>query len=180
MTCSFDGLDPPGIAGELEQHRWMLPELLEFVDERVLQLVERRENGIGKVFAQMPEDLLGETPVQDCRVVDRADACPVATSPPHCDDCPNYPARPRADPFPTRGADASGRSAGIGLPRSAAEERRLCRWWVPPLHTATATRTRLARSKGDVPPKDTSVVAARSSGQSGPHRKPRLALALVV
>jgi hypothetical protein len=37
----------------------MLPELLEFVDERVLQLVERRENGIGEVLAQMPEDLLG-------------------------------------------------------------------------------------------------------------------------
>ena len=58
MICSFDGLDPPGIAGELKQHRWLLPELLEFVDERVLQLVERRENGIGEVLADMPEDLL--------------------------------------------------------------------------------------------------------------------------
>ncbi len=37
----------------------MLPELLEFVDERVLQLVERRENGIGELLAQMAEDLLG-------------------------------------------------------------------------------------------------------------------------
>ena len=37
----------------------MLPELLEFVDERVLQLVERRENASGEIFAQMPEDLLG-------------------------------------------------------------------------------------------------------------------------
>ena len=37
----------------------MLPELLEFVDERILQLVERRENDIGEVLAQMPEDLLG-------------------------------------------------------------------------------------------------------------------------
>jgi hypothetical protein len=37
----------------------MLPELLEFVDERVLQLVERREHGIGELLAQMPEDLLG-------------------------------------------------------------------------------------------------------------------------
>src|SRR5260370_42642450 len=58
MLCSFDGLDPPGIAGELEQHRRLLPELLEFVNEHVLQLVERREHGIGKVFAQMPENLL--------------------------------------------------------------------------------------------------------------------------
>src|SRR3989442_5112075 len=37
----------------------MLPELLEFVDERILQLVERRENDIGELLAQMPEDLLG-------------------------------------------------------------------------------------------------------------------------
>src|SRR5258708_357583 len=58
MLCSFDSLDPPGIAGELEQHRRLLPELLEFVNEHVLQLVERREHGIGKVFAQMPENLL--------------------------------------------------------------------------------------------------------------------------
>src|SRR5260370_34721914 len=37
----------------------MLPELLEFVDERVLQLVERGENTIGESLAQMPENLLG-------------------------------------------------------------------------------------------------------------------------
>ena len=37
----------------------MLPELLEFVDERVLQLVECGENNIGEILAQMPEDLLG-------------------------------------------------------------------------------------------------------------------------
>ncbi len=37
----------------------MLPELLEFVDEHVLQLVKRRENDIGEVLAQMAEDLLG-------------------------------------------------------------------------------------------------------------------------
>ena len=37
----------------------MLPELLELVNERVLQLVERREHGIGELLAQMPEDLLG-------------------------------------------------------------------------------------------------------------------------
>ncbi len=37
----------------------MLPELLELVDESVLQLVERRENDIREVLAQMPEDLLG-------------------------------------------------------------------------------------------------------------------------
>jgi hypothetical protein len=59
MLSSFDGLDPPGIAGELEQHRWMLPELLQFINERVLQLVERREHGIGEVLTDMPEDLLG-------------------------------------------------------------------------------------------------------------------------
>ena len=35
----------------------MLPGLLEVVDEHVLQLVERRENGIGEGLAQMPEDL---------------------------------------------------------------------------------------------------------------------------
>ena len=35
----------------------MLPELLEFVDESVLQLVERGENHIGESLAQMPEDL---------------------------------------------------------------------------------------------------------------------------
>src|SRR6266581_518258 len=37
----------------------MLPELLELVDERVLQLVERRENDIGELLAQMAEDLFG-------------------------------------------------------------------------------------------------------------------------
>src|SRR6266704_1761871 len=37
----------------------MLPELLEFVDESVLQLVERGENHIGESLAQMPEELLG-------------------------------------------------------------------------------------------------------------------------
>ncbi len=58
MICSFDSLDPPGIAGEGEQYRRMLPELLEFVDECVLQLVEGREHGIGEVLADMPEDLL--------------------------------------------------------------------------------------------------------------------------
>ena len=59
MTCSLDGLDPPGIAGEVQQDRRLLPELLKLVDERVLQLVERREHGIGELLAQMPEDLLG-------------------------------------------------------------------------------------------------------------------------
>jgi hypothetical protein len=52
------GLDPPGTGGKLEQHRGMIPELLEFVDKRVLQLVERREHGNGEVLADMPEDLL--------------------------------------------------------------------------------------------------------------------------
>src|SRR5258708_11168145 len=37
----------------------MLPELLELVDESVLQLIECRENSIGELLAQMPEDLLG-------------------------------------------------------------------------------------------------------------------------
>ena len=37
----------------------MLPELLEFVNESVLQLVECCENSIGEILAQMPEDLLG-------------------------------------------------------------------------------------------------------------------------
>jgi hypothetical protein len=35
------------------------PLLLEFVNQRVLQLIECREHGIGEVLAQMPEDLLG-------------------------------------------------------------------------------------------------------------------------
>ena len=43
----------------MEQHRRILPELLELVDESVLQLVERCENDIREVLAQMPEDLLG-------------------------------------------------------------------------------------------------------------------------
>ena len=55
----MDNLDPPGIAGELEQDRGMLPELLQFVNQRVLQLIECREHRIGEVLAQMPEDLLG-------------------------------------------------------------------------------------------------------------------------
>jgi len=37
----------------------MLPELLERVDKRVLQLVECCENAIGEGLAQMSEDLLG-------------------------------------------------------------------------------------------------------------------------
>jgi len=45
----------------------MLPELLEFVNERVLQLVERREHGIGEVLAQMPEDLLSRVQFRTIR-----------------------------------------------------------------------------------------------------------------
>ena len=37
----------------------MLPELLQRVDQRVLQLVERRENAIAEGLAHMSEDLLG-------------------------------------------------------------------------------------------------------------------------
>ncbi len=58
MICSLDGLDPPGIAGEVQQDRRLLPELFKLVDERVLQLVERREHGIGEVLTDMSEDLL--------------------------------------------------------------------------------------------------------------------------
>src|SRR5215471_19488834 len=43
----------------MEQHRRMLPELLELVDQSVLQVVERREHDIGEGLSQMPEDLLG-------------------------------------------------------------------------------------------------------------------------
>src|SRR5712692_9920240 len=145
----------------MQQDRRMLPELLELVDESVLQIIECRENSIGELLAQMPEDLLGETPVQDCRVADRAGACPVASSPRHCDDCPHCPARPRSHPHPIRCVDGARRSPGIRLPRSATRETLRCPWWVPPPHTARATRTRLARSRGDVPPTDTSADAAR-------------------
>src|SRR5215469_2104819 len=58
MICSLNSLDPPRIAGEGKQHRWMLPELLQFVEKRVLYLVERREHAIGEVLAHVPEDLL--------------------------------------------------------------------------------------------------------------------------
>ena len=81
MLCLFDGLEPPGIAGELEQRLRKLPELLQFVDKHVLQLVECREHGMGKVFAHMQEDLLGETRVLDCRVAGRADAYLLANAP---------------------------------------------------------------------------------------------------
>ncbi len=37
----------------------MLPELLKFVDEGVLQLVECREDDIGEVLTQVSKDLLG-------------------------------------------------------------------------------------------------------------------------
>ncbi len=37
----------------------MLPELLQRVNQRFLQLVEGRENAIGEGLAHMPEDLLG-------------------------------------------------------------------------------------------------------------------------
>jgi hypothetical protein len=61
----MDGLDPPRRAGEVEQHRRMLPELLEFIDQSILQVVKRGEHGIGELLAKMPEDLLGGTPVRD-------------------------------------------------------------------------------------------------------------------
>ena len=41
----------------MEQDRRVLPELLKLVDERVLQLIERCEDGIGELLAQMPQDL---------------------------------------------------------------------------------------------------------------------------
>ena len=37
----------------------MLPELLELLDKSALQLVKRREHGIGELLSQMPEDLRG-------------------------------------------------------------------------------------------------------------------------
>ena len=123
----------------------MLPELLEFVDESVLQLVERGENHIGESLAQMAKDLRGLVQFWTCRVADRADACPVASSPRRCDDCPNCPARPQSHPLPTPDANAAGRSPGIGHLRWAVRERRLYQWWVLPLHTAT--RSRLARER---------------------------------
>jgi hypothetical protein len=76
----------------------MFPELLEFFDERVLQLVECRENGIGEVLAHMPEDMFSGTRVRDCRMADRAGVSQLANPPAHCDDCPNYPAPPRSAP----------------------------------------------------------------------------------
>ncbi len=106
----------------------MLPELLERVDKRVLQLVECCENAIGEGLAQMSEDLLGRIEFWAVAWKKRGDACPVASSPGHCDDCPNYPIRPQWCPFPTRGADAVGRVADIGPPRLAAGERHLCPW----------------------------------------------------
>jgi hypothetical protein len=82
------------------------PSLLEFVDQRVLQLVERRENSIGKVFAHLAEDLLGR--VQFGTVGWQIEGMH-ASWPAQLgarDDCPNYPARPQWTPFLTRGADA--------------------------------------------------------------------------
>jgi len=37
----------------------MLPELLKFVDESILQLIEGREDDIGEVLTQVSKDLLG-------------------------------------------------------------------------------------------------------------------------
>jgi hypothetical protein len=99
-------------------------------------------------------------PFGTARVAERADTCPVASSPHRCDDCPNCPARPRSHPLPTPGADAAGRAPGIGLLRSVTEERRLCPWWVRLRQTTRALSTPLARSKGDVPPRGTSACAA--------------------
>jgi hypothetical protein len=59
MLSSRNRLEPPRIAGKLEQHRGMLPELLELFNQRVLQVVERRKYNIGEVLANMSEDLLG-------------------------------------------------------------------------------------------------------------------------
>ena len=111
-----DGESNLRIAGKLEQHRRMLPELLEFVNERVLQLVERREHGIGEVLADMPEDLLsrvqfGTIRWQIERVHSRWPADLGAR-----DDCPNCPSRPQSDPCPTHDEDAARRAPGIGPP----------------------------------------------------------------
>src|SRR5512135_2043533 len=161
MICSLDGLDPPGIAGEVQEHRRLLPELLKLVDERVLQLVERREHGIGEVLTDMPEDLLSGIEfrtvggqIERIHVLGPAHFAAVMTA----RTVQHDPDRPLSQ---LSRADAAGRSPGIGLPRSATTERRLCPWWVPPRHTATTTRSRLARSKGDVPPADTTADAAR-------------------
>jgi hypothetical protein len=42
----------------MEQHRRMLPGLLEFVNEGVLQFIERGEDDIGEVLAQVSKELL--------------------------------------------------------------------------------------------------------------------------
>src|SRR5215831_2409073 len=99
--------------------------------------------------------------IQDYKALNRAGACQLATGPHRCDDCPNYPTPPRLPLCPIRGAHAAGRSLSTGLPWSVTTERHLCRWWVPPPHRATTTRTHLAQSKADALPTDTSAVATR-------------------
>jgi hypothetical protein len=81
MICSLDGLDPPGRAGEVQQDRRLLPELLKLANERVLQLVGRREHGIGELLAQMPEDLRSLIQFGTIGGQTRAAACSVARLP---------------------------------------------------------------------------------------------------
>ncbi len=139
----------------------MLPELLEFVNESVLQLVECCENSIGEILAQMPEDLRGLVQfwtvgwqVERMHVLWPAHlaAAMTARAVQHNPDRTFSQLVAQMVQEELQAFAFDGRKPG---------ERPLCLWWVPPQHTARATRTRLARSREDVPPTGTSADAAR-------------------
>jgi hypothetical protein len=151
------------------------PSQLEFVNQRILQLVERRENDIGEVLAQMPENLLGW--VQFGTVgwqVERMHACwptdlPTAMT---ARTVQHDPKRTLAQLVAqmvqedlqavTFHARQQQKDAGAG----GGFHRRI---QPQPL-------VLILHDKGaDVLPPDTSASSARSSGQNGPHRKPRCA-----
>jgi hypothetical protein len=123
----------------------MLPELLEFVDERVLQLVKCRENGIREMLAQMPEDLRGlvqfwtvRWQIERMHVLWPAHLATAMTARTVQDDSD----RPLSQLVAQMAQEELQAYSFHGRkPR----ERRLCPWWVPLRHTARATHTRLAR-----------------------------------
>ena len=51
----------------MKQNRWMRPELLKLMDQRLLQLIHRRENHVGEALAEMPEDLLSRIQLRTLR-----------------------------------------------------------------------------------------------------------------
>src|SRR5260221_10889358 len=157
----------------------MLPELLEFADERVLQLVERGENTIGESLAQMPENLLGRVQcwavgwqIERMHVLWPAHLITAMTA----RTVQHDPDRPLSQLLAQMVQEELQALAFDG--RQHEKDACACGGFHRSIQPQPLVL--VLHDKGeDVPPLDTSADAAKLSGQSGLHLRPRAAAAVV-